>query len=297
MALTKKNKAAVKVPKWIMYAVKILETLSPVLAAKLAMKLFTTPIRFKLPKREQTMDNASRQQQVIIKSLGKSINVYRLGSSQRKVLLVHGWSGRGTQLYSIADKLVQQGFETISFDAPAHGKSTGKTSDMTEFITAIFQLEKQFGPFDYAVGHSLGAMAVLNSIKSGLNIKKAVLISSGDIIEDIMLYFTHKLGMKIATGRLMMQRFEKKFGQTLNSYSAYIAAQDVNIPVLMFHDEEDTDVPVTAAYHIKENLAHAKLIITRGLGHRKILGDKNVIKNLLNFLNDDEQTNDIGTDV
>jgi pimeloyl-ACP methyl ester carboxylesterase len=278
------HRKTLKVPKTFVITAKILQATSPKLAARFAMKVFTTPVKFKLPKREEEMDNKSRQEIVLIPSLKKSINVYHLGDSPKKVVLVHGWSGRGTQLVSIADKLVKSGYSTVSFDAPAHGKSTGKTSDMTEFITSILQLEQQFGPFEFAVGHSLGAMAVLNAIKRGLQVKRSVIIGSGDVIRDIMIDFTQKLGMNIAIGELMIKMFEKKFGETINNYSAYIAAKDVHIPVLILHDENDTDVPVSAAHHIYKHLPNGQLVITQGLGHRKILGDKAVIKNITDFL-------------
>lgn len=278
------HRKTLKIPKPFLITAKILQATSPKLAARFAMKIFTTPVKFKLPKREEEMDRKSRQELVLVKSLKRSINVYHLGDSPKKVLLVHGWSGRGTQLVSIADKLIKAGYSTISFDAPAHGKSTGKTSDMTEFIASILELEKQFGPFEYAIGHSLGAMAVLNAIKSGLEVKRAVLIGSGDVIRDIMEDFTQKLGMNIAIGELMIRMFEKKFGETINNYSAYIAAKDVHIPVLILHDEDDADVPVSAAHHIYKHLADAQLVITQGLGHRKILGDKAVIKQINDFL-------------
>ena len=47
--------------------------------------------------------------------------MYQYGERKRKILLEYGWSGRGTQLFKIADELVQKRFSTISFDAPAHG--------------------------------------------------------------------------------------------------------------------------------------------------------------------------------
>ncbi len=280
----KSQRQSAGVPKSIIVGGKVLQTLSPAMAAKYAMKLFITPMKFKLPKREEAMERDSKQENLDIPSLNKKIRVYHLGESSKKVLLVHGWSGRGTQLWSIADALVKQGYSTVSFDAPAHGKSTGKTSDMTEFIACIHELDKKYGPFEYAIGHSLGAMAVLNAVKRGFDIKKAVTIGSGDIIEDIMKDFTEKLGMNIATCKAMIKLFEKKFGTTINSYSAYIAAQEVSIPVLVIHDTKDEDVPVTAAHHIHEHLANAELIITEGLGHRKILGDDKVIKEIIKFL-------------
>jgi len=285
MSGSPKKSESIRIPKSILIAAKVLEMTSPKLAAKFAMKLFTTPVRFRMPKREIPMDKGSRQEMLKIPSLRKNINVYHFGESQKKVLLVHGWSGRGTQLHSIADKLLKCGYSTISFDAPAHGKSEGKTSDMTEFIACILELEKRYGPFEHAIGHSLGAMAVLNSIKRGLNVQKAVIIGSGDVIKDIMDDFTrNKLGMNVATGNLMIRQFEKKFGETINNYSAYIAAKEVINPVLVFHDSQDTDVPVAASHHIADNLANAEVVITEGLGHRKILGDSKVIKKTMQFL-------------
>jgi alpha-beta hydrolase superfamily lysophospholipase len=47
--------------------------------------------------------------------------------------------GRGTQLFKIADELLKQGYSTISFDAPAHGKSPGKTTIMVDFIAYYFR--------------------------------------------------------------------------------------------------------------------------------------------------------------
>lgn len=290
--MSKNNNNAIKIPKPILITAKTLEVMSNKLAARFAMKLFRTPMKFKLPKREQKMDKESKQEFLEIPRVNEKIRVYHLGNSNKKILLVHGWSGRGTQLCSIAYKFVKKGYSTVSFDAPAHGKSTGKTSDMTEFIASIQELDKKYGPFEYAVGHSLGAMSVLNAIKKGVKVKKAVIIGSGDVIKDIMNDFITKLGMNIATEKEMIKLFEKKFNTTINSYSAYIAAKEVNIPVLIMHDKGDNDVPVSAAHHLYKHLNNAELVITEGLGHRKILGDKEVIKKIMQFTEDEKDTND-----
>ncbi len=50
------------------------------------------------------------------------------------------------------------------------------------------------------------------------------------------------------------------------------------------HDKEDDDVSVKAAYHIHEHLQGSELVITEGLGHRKILGDEAVIVKIKEFL-------------
>ena len=280
----KKHQQSLKIPKTILVTAKILEAMSPKLAVKFATKFFVTPIKHKLPKREIEMDANSIQEKFSIQSIGKEIVVYKYGTESKKVLLVHGWSGRGTQLVKIADEMLKMGYSTISFDAPAHGKSSGKTSNMTDFIAAVMELEEKHGPFEVAIGHSLGGMTILNAIKKGLKVKKAVVIGSGDIVKDIMDDFVEKLGMNIAISKKIMASFEKKIGETMESFSAYIAAREIQIPVLVIHDKDDEDVPVKAAHHIFENLKNGELLLTGELGHRKILGDTKVIKKIVAFL-------------
>lgn len=275
---------SLQIPKPILITAKFLEAISPKLATRFAAKLFTTPLKHKIPKRELEMDKNTMQQKFIIPSIKKEIVVYKYGESQRKILLVHGWSGRGTQLAKIAEEFVDLGFQTVSFDAPAHGKAKGKTTLMPEFIASILEMDKQFGPFEFAIGHSLGAMAILNAIKQNLKIKKAVIIGSGDSVQDIIDDFVYKLQLQYKYGTLLKNYFEKKNNASPESFSAYNAAKEVKIPVLIVHDENDYEIPVNAAFNIQKHLLQSKIIITKGLGHRKILGNKKVIENIKLFL-------------
>jgi len=274
-----------KIPKVILITAKLFVAISPKLATKFTAKLFTTPIKHKIPKREFHMDKESVQEKVFVPSINKEIVVYHYGKSEKKILLVHGWSGRGTQLVKIADELLNLGYSTISFDAPAHGKSKGNSSIMVEFIASILELEKQFGPFEFAIGHSLGGMSILNAIREKLKIRKVVIIGSGDIIQDIIDDFIKKLELNPEIGIKLREHFEKKYGVEMNYYSASNAAKEVLIPVLIIHDENDVDVNVKAAYNIKENLKTSELMITKNLGHRKILGNTEVIKRIVEFIN------------
>ena len=273
-----------KIPKIILISAKLFEVISPKLTTLFAARLFTTPIKHKIPKRELHMERESVQKSIIVPAINKEIVVYEYGKSDKKVLLVHGWSGRGTQLVKIADELLKMGYMTISFDAPAHGKSKGNYSIMTEFIASILELEKQYGSFEFAIGHSLGGMSVLNAIKQNLKVKKAVTIGAGDIIQDIIDDFIKKLELKPEYGIKLRDHFEKRFAGKMDDYSAYKAAKTINIPVLIMHDKEDDDVSVKAAYHIHEHFQGSELVITEGLGHRKILGDEAVINKIKEFL-------------
>ncbi|MBL7473623.1 alpha/beta fold hydrolase [Robertkochia sediminum] len=281
---TSNTSSDIKVPLFIKLPAKILEKVSPSLAAKFAARLFCTPFKFGMPEREYEMDQQSRQERLIVPGIGKEIVVYHYGKAAKKVLLVHGWSGRGTQLSVIADRLLQEGYSTVSFDAPAHGKATGKQTEMLEFIASCLFLTREFGPFEFGIGHSLGAMTLLQSMNRGAQFKKLVLIGSGNLVWDIMQDFTKKLGLKPITGIQMKRYFDEISGMDTQELSAELVAPGIDIPVMVIHDTDDEDVPVSAAHAIHAALPHGELMITSGLGHRKILGDPEVIAAAMTFL-------------
>lgn len=278
------NKTHLKVPKILILIGKFLQFFSIKLTTLYLAKLFTTPIKHKVPKRELEMDKNSIQKRLLIPEINKEIVVYQYGKSDKKILLVHGWSGRGTQLVKFADAFVDKGYETISFDAPAHGKSSGNSTIMTEFIAAIIEIDKQFGPFEAAVGHSLGGMALLNAIKKGLKINRLTIIGSGDKVKDILDDFVSKLELKSEFSSHLQQHFEKKYNEPMENYSAHSAAKIVAIPVLVIHDENDYEVPVETSINIHDNLKNGELLITQHLGHRKILGNPFVIEKTAEFI-------------
>jgi pimeloyl-ACP methyl ester carboxylesterase len=272
------------IPKFIIKTGQFLNLISTKAVVLYAAKLFTTPIKHRIPKRELEMDSKSYQSLIPIPSINKSIMVYEYGKSDKKVLLVHGWSGRGTQLFKIADALLKEGYATVSFDAPAHGKSPGNSSIMLEFIASVFELEKLYGPFEVAIGHSLGGMAVLNATKSGFKTNKIVVIGSGDIVQDIMDDFIKKLQLKPQISLKLRDYFETKYKEALGNYSSFKAAEAIEKPILVVHDENDYEVPVKAGINIHQHVKNGELMLTKGLGHRKILGDANVIHKIIEFI-------------
>lgn len=274
-----------KIPRVIIITAKLIALISTKWIVKFAARLFTTPIKHKTPKREFEMDRNSTQEMLEVPEIGKAIMVYQLGQSHRKILLVHGWSGRGTQLVKFSDALLGQGFSIVSFDAPAHGKSPGKTTLMPEFIESILEVDKQYGPFEAAIGHSLGGMSLLNAVRKGFKINHLVIIGSGDIIKDIFDDFVNRMEMKPEISDLMRDHFERKYNKTMAEFSSYLSARTIDIPVLVIHDNDDAEVPVKCAIHIHENLKNGQLMLTKKLGHRKILGDPTVIERLLKFIN------------
>ena len=287
MTQQKKDKTPVQrllVPSYILATGKILTAISPFLASRFAAKLFLTPFTYKLPKREERMDKESRQEKIILPHYQREIVVYHYGTSPKKILLAHGWSGRGTQLAVMAEELLKAGYSVVSFDAPAHGKASGKMSMMPHFIEAIEVLEKRYGPFEAVIGHSLGGMSSLKAVSDGLPVKKLVIIGTANSVTRITREFAQNMKMNDKVAAKMKAYFDNKFGADMDSLSGAVSAEGVKIPTLVVHDEHDVDVHISSAHEIHEKLENSELYITEGLGHRRILGNSEVIHKIIKFL-------------
>ena len=78
--------------------------------------------------------------------------------------------------------------------------------------------------------------------------------------------------------------FENKYNEAMDNYSAFKAAAAIDSPILVVHDEHDYEVPVKAGINIHDHVKNGEILLTQGLGHRKILGDASVIQKIIEFI-------------
>jgi len=280
----KKLKASLVIPKPVIFFSKSIHFISSRLAVRVAARLFTTPINFKTPEREFAMGKSAQKKSLTIKETGKDIHLLSYGYSKKKVLLVHGWAGRSTQLFAFADKLLEKGYMVISFDGPAHGKSSGKTTNLLDFLITIKQIDQEYGPFDAAIGHSFGSVSLYNAIADFLNVKALVSIGASDKISSILKQFVENLKLSKSAYPKLQAFFEQKWNVMIDDYASAHVSKKIDIPVLIVHDTEDGDVPVSNAYNIRQNLQKGSLLITHGLGHTKILRDRNIVNKTVEYI-------------
>jgi pimeloyl-ACP methyl ester carboxylesterase len=273
-----------EIPRPVLLTGKVLQFISKDLATRFAAKIFATPLKFKVPERELMMRESAKHELFEIPAIQKKVMVYTYGYSKKRVLIVHGWAGRGTQLFQLADKILENKMMVISFDAPAHGLSPSKTTSMTEFIETINEINKKYGPFDAAVGHSFGGMTLINSVAKGLNINKLVTIGADNSIPQIFKYFIKKIELKPIIATKLEVYFERQYKAKIDCFTSEKAAKKVDIPTLVIHDSEDKYVGVRSAIAIRQNLDNGELLITNGLGHHKIFKNKYIIQRIINFI-------------
>lgn len=261
---------------------KLLEAISPRVAAPFAIKLFFTTLKFKMPERElETFNQAIKTQLPIPDS---EFTAYEWGESGTKILLVHGWSGRATQFFKISEALLKKGFHVFAIDAPGHGQSQQKQTNLFQFVQSIEVMGERFGPFKYAIGHSLGGMAIFNGLERNLKAEKVITIGTPDNIPNVVAEFCDKVGATSKVGNRIIAYIEDLFQVKTTEVSTDALAQKHNPPGLIFHDNTDNDVGVRAAKNLSKSWTNAELIITDGLGHRKVLMDEGNINKIIGFL-------------
>lgn len=260
-----------------------LEKIAPELAYKWAARMFFKPVKFKAPPHEM-LERASALR-FKLKYKGNKLQGYSWGKGP-VVILQHGWSGRALQFRKFIPRLTEAGFRVVALDGPAHGNSGGRMTNLVELAEAIQLLTAEFGEIEAVIGHSLGGAAALLAMEYGLRPKKLVTISTPSLPEDIKANFAKQLGANPKVGDYLDHYVIKRVGKPFAHYGAVHVAQrvPVKIPTLVVHDHDDRDVGFNHAQALRKVLPHAEKLDTRGLGHRRILKDKNTIEAVVSFL-------------
>lgn len=256
------------------------------ITSRFALRIFLTPGKRAAPQWE--VDLGEKAQKDMLMNGNNQVVVYRWGSGDKHILLCHAWGGRGTQLGNLVEPLIANGYSVITFDAPAHGASPGKTSDMVEYVTTISLISQKYGPFDAVVGHSFGAGNILWAIQSyELRAKKIILM--GCFIHGIWVIdaFGEALGLPKKIVEQMRNILEKRYVGELkwDRLSMIDVLKTVSSPLLLVHDRQDKVIPYTHVLQLFDaSRGNSELLSTDGLGHWRILRDRNVVNKVVDFI-------------
>lgn len=254
---------------------------APSSAAVLAEHLFRTPPRHPHPERERAFLATGVRFDV---ELDRSrLAAWRWGSGPL-VLLVHGWGGRAGQFASFVPALVRAGFSAVAFDAPGHGHSSGKRSSLPEFAAAARIVAQASGRCYAIVGHSMGAAAVTLALRDGAETTRALFLAPSADPAAYVAHFARHLAIAPATVAAMRERICRRFHVTWNSFDVLSAARTMRIPLLIFHDWADAEVPETDGRAVADAWPDSVFVSTAGLSHRKILHYPEVVARSVQWL-------------
>jgi pimeloyl-ACP methyl ester carboxylesterase len=281
--MSKKKPQSIQVPKYIRFGMKALETLSVYLAFKVAWSLFFRPIRFPYNVREkELLKKASIEKRLL--SNKQVFHLLRWGKGDQAVVLMHGWSGRGTQMEAIIERLVEHNFEVFAIEPPGHGLSPGNKTNMLEFQEALHLVKEEFPQIRFAVGHSLGGIASTLEQKRHQSFERIVIIGSPSNMTDLIHRFCNSINVSGKVELRLRNHLEEKYQIQLDDFSGFSIVESVHVPGLIIHDEDDADVDYRDALHFQQHWKNSEVMITKGQGHRRVLRDKQVIERIISFL-------------
>jgi pimeloyl-ACP methyl ester carboxylesterase len=275
-----------KVLKLIQFGFGTLGRVFPEKASDLALKLFGTPrMRARHKVSDEIIESAENFH---FDSRGLRLKGYEWGSGEKTILLVHGWESRGTALRTFIPAFIDQGYRVITFDAPAHGDSPGKWTNIVQYAKAISDLIAKKGQVYGIITHSLGGAATMfafHKINPELVTEKLVLIASPRNISDSINEAIELLNLPKNAANKFISKVENILDATIEETSLSSSAGIVSInKILVIHDVDDKIVPFIAAETNFEAFDNARLITTKGLGHYLLMKDKQIIQKITQFI-------------
>jgi pimeloyl-ACP methyl ester carboxylesterase len=259
----------------------LLSRVSPAAAAGLAMALFRRPPRHRGSDIDESVFASAERADLAVE--GRRLAVWRLGRGP-VVLFVHGWGSRGARLGSFVAPLTAAGFSVVTFDAPGHGASAGRLSSLPQFIAAIREIGARLGPVEAVVAHSMGGAATTLAMARGLEARRVVFIAPAADPAGYSERFASLLGLPPDVLSRMRRNLERRFGIPWKEFDVLAAARTMTAPLLVVHDRQDRDVPVADGEAVAAAWTGAQLVVTDGLGHRRIVHDPSVVSRAVEFL-------------
>ena len=266
---------------------RVTSALSPALAARLAMRLFVTPLSRRIAPVETQFLATARSHTFTVPS--GQLHAYEWPAATPgapTVLLVHGWISYAARMAELVRALQRRGLRVVAFDAPAHGRSSGRQADLASFRAAINTVIAATGPVQGVLAHSFGALTTSIWLAEDRppGMRAAVLV--GMMRDAGYVFDSFALAMALNPEVLAQFRalFRARYGIYPEELSTAELVKRVPLPVLLVHGEADELVPAAHATEIAAGLHDGQLLIAPLLGHGAPLRDPATVARITDFL-------------
>lgn len=257
---------------------------SPWLAAKFALLLFLTPPRRAFDDVDLPILARAHRRRVPFR--GGELQVFEWGTSGPAVMLLHGWGSHAARFGGFVQPLIDAGYRVIGFDAPAHGESTGKRSDLPQFRAALEAVLEECGPVEAIVAHSLGAAATVwwATENDPGQVRAVVLVGMPRDTAFMVESFAEMLALTPAVRTHFAAHYHRAFGESHEVFSTLALAPRLGLPSFIVHDRDDEVAPFPHALAFAEAAPHGRLFTTEGLHHSGLLRDPATIAAIVDFV-------------
>ncbi|MHA7925524.1 MAG: alpha/beta fold hydrolase [Marinobacter sp.] len=252
--------------------------LLPSRAALKAVELMTSP-RIKPERRA-----SSRELFEKVVPLGNDGWLSIIGNGPKKILFLHGWSGWVGQFEDLIREIDPGEYTVYAVHPAGHGESEATESHPGRFIEAVFEAHDYVdGSFDVGVGHSLGAAALVYAQSTRSCFGRLVLVSGPATIEGVLSRFARFVKLGARSKRLFIRDMEETVGLSVDRLDLITLAPSIKAPVLLIHDELDSEVPSAESRELHEVFPRSRLTHTTGYGHSRLLQNPEVVREIIEF--------------
>lgn len=266
----------------------MLDAVAPPLAARATVAAFlaTSP---RMPLRAADRDLVAAAERSTLVVRGGPVATYRWGTGTRLVLLVHGWRGRASQFGALVPRLVDAGFAVAAFDAPAHGESPQRPTDIRDWMAAIDATREAHGQLHAIVGHSFGALAALSAARHGDLTTRIATIAGAGTPQPFFDGFSRTVRLGERAQRRFEAAFRARLGESSASfpprYDAIAHPLPPRIELLVIHDRDDRQLPADASERlVAAHGGRARLLVTDGYGHNRVLAAPETLDAVVAFV-------------
>jgi pimeloyl-ACP methyl ester carboxylesterase len=206
------------------------------------------------------------------------------------IYLVHGWAGHRGQFAEFIRPLLARGQRVVAFDMPSHGESPPGafgpgSSSFPEFTAALTAVVARYGRPRAIVAHSAGAVAAAGALCDGLAADRVVLLApmAGGLPH--LREFAAVMGFGERTLGRLVSRLEQRVGAPMSHFDVVELGRAVAMPpTLVIHDRGDRSTPVSDGAAIAAAWPGARLKVTSGLGHNRLLRSPEVVADVVDFI-------------
>ena len=264
------------------------EQLWPALAVRAAYRLFGTPLPPKWVSRRRRWSPDWHIESWPFENANITLYARPSAPAGPVVLLVHGWGGHAGQMLALSEALAAQGLRPVLVEMPAHGRSEGSVSNLPQFARVMeyvtARLQQQGHTLRGVVAHSLAANAGAYAASRGLPAGRLVLVAPPASPLEYTRLFASAFGLREATRMAMQRRIESREGILMGQFEPQSVGPRINLPTLVVHDRQDSINRFADGEAYTAAIAGARLFATEGLGHRRILKDEDVLRQVADFL-------------
>lgn len=263
-------------------ALNVTSFVSSKMATKKALSLFASPRKGRYNDEQKHIIESAFFEEITYNNM--EIATYRWVGNGKTILLAHGWESNASRWEYILKDLIEQDYNIIALDAPAHGRSDGKQFNAVLYSEFIKEAVLKYQP-EVLIGHSVGGMASVFSMHLHQlpSITKMVLLGAPAHFYGVFNRYKEMMGYNTKISKGLDKIVLERFGKPVSYFSTADFCKTIKAQGLVIHDKKDRIIPYEDGQLIANRYKNSEFITTTGFGHG--LKDVSLTPKIIEFIN------------